>query len=93
MSHTPGPWAALHDHGWLVVQSECESLHLKIAKGSSTQKHMYDARLISAAPELLEALLMVKEAAIEQHGKDFNLTTAQWGLFRAAVAKATGGQP
>jgi hypothetical protein len=55
-AHTPGPWSAFHDHGWLVVQSECESLYLKIAKGSSTQKNMANARLIAAAPDLLIAL-------------------------------------
>ena len=40
--------------------------------------------------ELLAALLMVKDAAIEQRGLDFNLTTEQWVVFHAAITKATG---
>ena len=51
-----------------------------------------DAKLIEAAPDLLKVLLMVRDAAIDQRGMDFNLTTEQWAVFHAAIAKATGGQ-
>lgn len=44
----------------------------------------------AGALELLTALLMVKDAAIEQRGLDFNLATEQWAVFHAAITKATG---
>ncbi len=55
-SHTPGPWQAHHDHGWLVVESRCGNLYIKVEKGSAARTHMADASLIAAAPDLLAAL-------------------------------------
>ncbi len=60
-THTPGPWAAHHDHGWLVVESQDEALYLQVEKGSGAKKHMADARLIAAAPDLLAAQTMGAE--------------------------------
>ena len=60
--HTPGPWNAHHDHGWLVVESDNGDLYVKVEKGSAARKHMANARLIAAAPELLAALRMARES-------------------------------
>lgn len=83
--HTQGPWSAHHDHGWLVVESANGDLYLKIEKGSSAQKCMADARLISAAPDLLQALEEVLAYCVE-HGHDW-MCMAQ---AKAAVIKAVG---
>ena len=83
--HTPGPWQAYHDHGWLVVESKCENLYVRIEKGSSARKHMPDARLIAAAPELLEALRKLLFADDQEW--DAAVVAA-----RAAIARAEGEQ-
>jgi len=75
MTHTPGPWKYVPWHieedaaavrapeGWLICQTSSDD----------------DARLIAAAPDMLEAL---KE--IEQRGH-----TAVQEIARATIAKAT----
>lgn len=93
MSHTPGPWetdrnnvhggqiATLHgckDNDWVEVWSE---------RWPDEIAQEANARLISAAPELLYALksLMVSEsrARIMPIGPE-------WDIARAAIAKAEG---
>jgi hypothetical protein len=90
--HTPGPWRV--GKQWSVVADS------EIGTHSDQQNREYyggalvcesvrteaNARLIAAAPELLEAL---KEAvcALEVCGKDFRATE----VARAAITKATTG--
>ena len=73
--HTPGPWIVTgpHDVPWV---STCD--HRTILPQT-----MADARLIAAAPDLLEALKDAVEI-IEGTGLDA-------GVQRAAIVKATGG--
>ena len=106
MKHTPGPWDAYHDKGWLVVASKDERLYVQIEKGSSAKKRIADAILIAAAPELLEALkrLMVLSYPYSgtpsmkdmleywEHEKTQGRGEAEDRLFAlAAIAKAEGG--
>ena len=84
-AHTPGPWFVQEsdhaDTGLLIkpipgqVVAECDPVPEMEA----------NARLIAAAPELLEAL----QACVKLLREDG--TTTQRAL--AAIAKATGGQP
>ena len=83
--HTPGPWTAHHDHGWLVVESSNGDMLIKIEKGSAAKKHMADALLIAAAPDLLEALKRFLDAW--EFDSDGNGAAEQ---ARAAIAKAIG---
>lgn len=92
--HTPGPWEwdgnvwaydADNEAPWLV-QSPWQSVESKtVLKGSIKCDSEADARLIAAAPELLEAL--VKLAAL------YDAMGAPTGPCRlmadAAIAKAT----
>ena len=89
--HTPGPWilkfgkGILHDYiirgpnGWPVACFE----HYKQATKKETKAN---ARLIAAAPELLEALerLMVECDLVSDNALE------AYTKARAAIAKATG---
>ena len=85
---TLGPWAVRHHDMWQVV-SEADSDTFIVADCGIDEGCEANARLISAAPDLLDAL-----QAIAAQG-DF----AGWhprfakaiALARAAIAKATGG--
>jgi hypothetical protein len=91
MAHTPGPWearpvpaintiviakaGALHSHAQVVPHAETRPLTL-------TEREYANARLIAAAPDLLEAC---HSAMRGEPG---------WAKrIHAAVAKATGGRP
>lgn len=87
--HTPGPW---------VWTPESESIHGYSPEGEALvvvyelNTNEADARLIAAAPELLEALILL-EAEMVASG-NANATDFGWPLAiqktRAAIAKATG---
>jgi len=87
--HTPGPWrvAYLDRNRQSVVMSE----HIEIAtcwhhSVGSIEKEMHaNARLIAAAPDLLEALNAVEGAY--QCGADLNTVMDQ---VKSAIAKANG---
>lgn len=85
--HTPGPWEVSKDEGDVVVVSEdlpfIATVHTSALKG--TQKA--NARLIAAAPELLEAL---KHA--EKWMEGWASADPYIGYIRAAIAKAEGKQ-
>jgi hypothetical protein len=78
-AHTPGPWTAIETpesshHDWRIKAT-------RLFIGVATDNSEADARLIAAAPELLEAL----EYLVSLGGGDC-LEPA-----RAAIAKAKGG--
>ena len=82
--HTPGPWRQAGEDifgandWWVAVATrDCTS------KGSDEPEA--NARLIAAAPELLEALQSLVRHC--ESGLDFELDDA-----KAAIQKATGGQ-
>lgn len=84
--HTHGPWQAHHDHGWLVVESNNGDMYIKVEKGSAAQKHMADALLIAAAPDLLQAL----QSMVDYYGTaSANVEALE--SARAALAKAEIG--
>jgi len=88
MQHTPAPWSAHHDHGWLVVESQDESLYLKIEKGTAAKGQMANARLIAAAPSLLAALrdcVLVMERELG----GLQVIQPELAQARAAITKAT----
>lgn len=82
-THTPGPWltAATNRIGYIYIQDSdgvaiTDPSPLKIA----------DARLIAAAPELLELVLDALD------DPDVDILGSVWVRdARAAIAKATGG--
>ncbi|WP_162405132.1 hypothetical protein [Pseudoxanthomonas jiangsuensis] len=86
MKHTPGPWFAsgryIGTFNHKSAIGECRS-----ASGcwSDDEPASANARLIAAAPELLEALIGVLRVA--------DRATDEFDAARSAIAKATGGQP
>jgi hypothetical protein len=83
--HTPGPWRYLPGDGlaWRPsVQRATEGGF--VVQGSSREREEADARLIAAAPDLLEALI-----ALHTQTNSTELAKAH-DKARAAIAKATG---
>jgi hypothetical protein len=91
--HTPGPWASNSaDSFELCVYGNCH----RIAKmaGGEINRDIANARLIAAAPELLEALQdFLNWSNSVYYGKDTRreLVRAK-DKASAAIAKATGEQ-
>ena len=85
--HTPGPWFVIEhknaDCVWTVQDKECGGGHaiaLRYMIGPRDDEDVANARLIAAAPEMLEALKAIDQAIMIE-GKNAN-------LIRAAIAKA-----
>ena len=92
--HTPGPWRVEVDTGpeaawerkWPTIHAEkyevvgCEGLY------GDYETDMANARLIAAAPDLLNALQSIIDDIDSEFGTDCDYNKA-----RAAIDKATGG--
>lgn len=96
-SHTPGPWtfSRWDEHGYTrfyIAQqegapytpdySDVASMVSETVSGERVAVQEANARLIAAAPELLEALRAVVSVADRK--------TDEFDLAHAAIAKATG---
>lgn len=95
-SHTPGPWHLSDEVNPLITN---ERGNVDVAQvffyddgtvGSLRPAAYADARLIAAAPDLLEALKAC-ESALFGLGEDYRIDSA-WAKARAAIAKAGGEQ-
>ena len=85
--HTPGPWVTyLNTMDDVVVRKMNEAGYEQcvIARGANYK----NARLIAAAPELLEALIELADCGAEAWGEDRPCVR----IARDAIAKATGGK-
>ncbi len=89
--HTPGPWKPLKTFGGVTIILDHEDKSVAYLRG---YKHPYkaNARLIAAAPELLEALAeMYAESEKAMQSLGIPMLSADWHeKARAAIAKATG---
>lgn len=89
---TPGPWRVSEKRGDLIDirhnnnEPGAISLNLAhvVARLSWLKEAEANARLIAAAPELLEALLDALHT-YDKHGE-----YSEWDFARAAIAKALG---
>ena len=90
--HTPGPWehtgqgdiVGKEDNGYGLGYVDVCSVYLRTVRGRTNA----NARLISAAPELLDALTEIVAAA---DGDGWKQLDATFAAARVAIAKATGG--
>ena len=87
MPHTPGPWT-IHetDRSTLIIKDYTPHAHVGvIAKITWRMVHpasVANARLIAAAPDLLEALKEIVAISDRKHNA--------WDRAKAAIAKAEG---
>ena len=90
MSHTPGPWTWNEDDKNYLVLGTPDVTVLDLGE-DGFMNHADDARLIAAAPDLLEALrtLVPAFSLVEKFGTEKDIAEVQ--AARAAIAKATGG--
>src|SRR3546814_10767102 len=65
-----------------------DDVTLNAHRRAKTDPWEANARLIAAAPDLLEALQLVWDT----YGMDPSVDSSIWQTARAAIAKATGGQ-
>ena len=97
-AHTPGPWTARHTPSrcsgvadlWCIDWSKDQEEVAEIVHGEA------DARLIAAAPDLLEALEELRSAAIDldqEDGESVKLCENAIYKARHAIAKARGVTP
>lgn len=91
--HTPGPWVAGNELGITTVENgKCKvfaklsPMYLILDGVIDFSEQAANARLIAAAPELLEFLIEL----IEQPGNGFTLHEDKVAA-RRLIAKATGG--
>lgn len=83
-AHTQGPWATRNGR---IYQADRETLTIAhIARAVDGDYSETNARLIAAAPDLLEALQLA-DAMLS--GANMNAVTVERKV-RAAIAKATG---
>ena len=86
--HTPGPWV-VNGFGsayWVIARTQRGGV--AISSASLAGDEIADARLISAAPELLEALANALKS-LDTDGAA-SATASLRTLGRAAIAKAEG---
>jgi hypothetical protein len=95
--HTPGPWI-IEQYGhyedgyckWEVLGTDPSYIYGQILVCEGQGHELANARLIAAAPELLEALQWIVEVHLDDqlsHEKDPELWLDQ---AQTAIAKATG---
>ena len=94
--HTPGPWTAQNDGRDIIniqhSNNDPGAISMTLAKVTARMtwrsQAEANARLIAAAPELLEALKACDEAMSYMSEYDIPLTLP--GQVKAAIAKAIG---
>jgi hypothetical protein len=96
--HTPGPWVAAPYEGYgprTTVRQGCERTGMRIASTFETtsprniERNEANARLIAAAPELLQALMAICDEGDARQGY---ASIEAYDIARTAIAKATGEQ-
>lgn len=89
-AHTPGPWEWGRDMGFFWVETEKDGYNVaSVTNHNDKRENEANARLIAAAPELLEMALELKTEleliAMEEGAEPYNNPR-----LNAVLAKATG---
>jgi hypothetical protein len=100
--HTPGPWSVDAEDVDLFAQEthriwiNADGMHICYVDGPRNPERNANARLIAAAPDLLEAFDRVQDAIqnfLEEGLRPTESVMRFWQAdVRAAIAKATGGE-
>lgn len=104
MTHTPGPWRLDNNiaYGWKTnpfsITVRKRGVHsttvanIPAKQTISRDEAEANARLIAAAPELLEALQAIVKSLVDQDDEGMIEHAQQMIDARVAIAKATGGE-
>ena len=84
--YTPGPWHTAGEQGVQIRSAKDQIAKVWTMRGNEWKAN---ARLIAAAPDLLEALKEIVDAA---DGAGWEQLDPSFKKARAAIAKATGEQ-
>lgn len=94
--HTAGPWAAspadmFGDHNIILADQteDCRAIAAVVSNMRDHAEVSANARLIAAAPELLEALEEARNVILN-HGEDAMTLMSALVMADAAIAKAKG---
>jgi len=88
--HTPGPWE-MEFWGKKEAIAKIETPDRYIGSlMTDGQERRDNARLIAAAPELLEACIAVKDF-FNSHPENAYQTDGMWSMLYSAIKKAEGG--
>ena len=90
-AHTPGPWVYERRGDKFVVGKRGEGAFIRIDE-FSPEIDEADARLIAAAPDLLEALERAVAEFEQWMPRSLGYEFTHLPKMRAAIAKARGGQ-
>ncbi len=95
IKHTPGPWliarsSTRQENGWNITGENEWKVYPEDKRRAICSVNcppiQVNARLISAAPDMLAALKLVKE-----HDRG-QITGGDWDMINAAIAKAQGDE-
>ena len=92
-AYTPGPWQYLRSPSGPIRVGPSHNCTVAVAPFPPTGDQEANARLIAAAPDLVEALdEMLREFGVDGHGAEFEDGECMVvDRARAALARAEGG--
>lgn len=91
MNHTPGPWYAQAQGGYINVRASIAVPIAEIWMRGNKPQQVADANLIAAAPNLLDACTQAEAAmSIVEPRADKGEYLRILGVLRSAVARAKG---
>jgi len=87
VQHTAGPWIVddSPDSGLIFIRSHPSEVSLANIRKSSDHPNEANARLIAAAPAMLEALKTIADAQANDDMQSIN-----WSGIRSVIARANG---
>ena len=87
--HTPGPWEVLEDKSMISVVTECAEICDIVHDVRPVSENLANARLIAAAPEMLEALESVLRVVdLGNASGDSAEAFAEWSQEHETMAQA-----
>ena len=99
MKYTPGPWYAIyrpsmHAPG-VHIRSHLSTLEIGYCNSEKSRRAEFDARLLSAAPELLAACVAMKNStdfSVEDTSHLDQTTLEAMKMMEEAILKAEGAK-
>lgn len=94
LKHTPGPWEVVPKTGGAIVTASGVSVGMANKSSFSFGQRLANARLMAAAPQLLEALMLWERidalAYTQDFASDMEMYNTAMKATKAAIASATG---